>query len=162
MAKTNWIISQILNNWFFRWGEARFKNGSKYHGYWIEGRRNGYGEAKTYIFRKEETKPYLNSNILNIEHYLYDQKRSFRNSARSNLNNSKVLLRVENYSGDWRDNEKNGFGIIEIEKYNAPPTCLFPSQTPPRPTIMETLCYEGCWKDGSYDGWVWVLKTIFR
>ena len=65
-----------------------------------------------------------------------------------------MLLRIENYSGDWRENERNGFGIIEIEKYNSQPTCLFPSQTPPRPTIIETLCYEGCWKNGAYDGWV--------
>ena len=141
-------------NFSFRWGEARFKNGSRYNGYWLEGRRHGYGEAKTYIFKKEETKTVLNNHTYQDQRYFNEMSHSFRTPAKSNPNIRKFLLRIENYSGDWRENEKNGFGIIEIEKYNQPPICLFPSQVPPRPTIKETLCYEGCWKDGAYDGWV--------
>ena len=145
-------LNTYLEYFFFRWGEARFKNGSRYNGYWVEGRRHGYGEAKTYIYRREEKQSSLNNSVLYNHDYLPDTKWSFRSPVK---NNQKVLLRIENYSGDWRENERNGFGIIEIEKYNVPPTCLFQSQTPPRATVSESLCYEGCWKNGAYDGWVW-------
>ena len=89
------------------------------------------------------------SNIL-----LHETDYLYGNNLFSNLKKNKTLLRLEKYAGDWRDGIKNGFGIMETETYNPPEKKLFPNQITPRTTIVETIFYEGCWKDGLYDGWV--------
>ena len=65
------------------------------------------------------------------------------------------ILRLEKYAGEWRDGIKNGFGILEIEMYTPQKSHLFPIiQESTKYNITETISYEGCWKDGVYDGWV--------
>ena len=136
-----------MSNLVFSWGETRHKNGSRYNGYWNEGRKHGYGEAKTYVYEKEIYNAC--SNVL-----LYNQDVLNTTGRPSSDKKNKTLLRLEKYAGNWREGIKNGFGIMEIETYNPPERKLFTSQRTPRRTIRETIFYEGCWKGGHYDGWV--------
>jgi hypothetical protein len=115
---------------------VRHKNGSRYSGYWSEGRKHGYGQSKNYVYEKEWV------------------GKLYSTSPPSSDKNNRTLLRLERYAGNWRDGIKNGFGMIEIETYNPLERTLFPSQRISRRTIRETIFYEGCWKDGHYDGWV--------
>ena len=128
----------------FSWGEARHRNGSTYHGYWNEGKRHGYGEAKTYVYTKIGPKSTSNIN----SRYLYNTQ-DFSSNQRETR-----IVRLEEYAGEWRDGIKNGFGILEIEMYTPQESRLFPIQDSTKYNITETLSYEGCWKDGFYDGWV--------
>ena len=133
----------------FSWGEARHRNGSTYHGYWNEGKRHGYGEAKTYVYTKIDPRR-TNGNTSNINsNYLYNTQ-DFSYSKKETR-----ILRLEKYAGEWRDGIKNGFGILEIEMYTPQKSHLFPIiQESTKYIITETISYEGCWKDGVYDGWV--------
>ena len=63
-------------------------------------------------------------------------------------------LRREKYAGDWREGLKEGFGILEVEHFAIPETDEFPTTMHHDNVGDATRCYEGCWKDGVYDGWV--------
>ena len=138
----NDIHSILRFNYNYRWGEARYKNGGRYLGYWIEGIRHGYGEAEIYVYQKETANAMVNQM-----------------AYQSNWESGRVakfgqILRREKYAGDWRDGLKDGFGIFEVEQFAISEADEFAKVRKSNNEVVATLCYEGVWKEGVYDGWV--------
>ena len=64
------------------------------------------------------------------------------------------VLQREKYAGAWSNGVKNGFGISEITLFAVyKADDLFVLDEPILKKI-NSVDYEGCWKDGYYDGWV--------
>ena len=124
----------------------RHRNGSRYNGYWSQGKRHGYGESQIYIYQKEASNA-IRHNIFQY-HNLESATKPSRNSKSNNI------IRLEKYAGDWRMGVKDGFGTLEIERFGPTERNEFWHFNPPKTAVVETLYYEGCWRNGMYDGWV--------